>query len=109
MRDIFADTEWLSAEQVDKHSAVGDPVARGQDAAPERLTAAQRRAGGATRVDRWKQVGQVFALAREGCDWLVPALPVRHPVSPLVCDPPGAEGFPGTWPRCAGGQLDGVA
>ena len=38
MRDIFAATEWLSAEQVGEHNAVGDMAAHGRSATPERLT-----------------------------------------------------------------------
>ena len=67
MRDIFAGTEWLSAEQVGEQTAVGDLAAHGQGATPERLTAAQRRTA-AARVNRWKHEGKVFALVREGRD-----------------------------------------
>ena len=68
MRDIFAGTEWLSADQVGEQTAVGDLAAHGQEATPERLTAAQRRAA-AARVNRWKHEGKLFALVREGRDW----------------------------------------
>ena len=68
MRDIFAGTEWLSAEQVGEQTAVGDLAVHGQETTPERLTAAQRRAA-AARVNRWKHEGKLFALVREGRDW----------------------------------------
>ena len=68
MRDIFTGTEWLNADQVGEQAAIGDLTGHGQEATPQGLTAAQRRAASA-RVNRWKHEGKLFALAREGRDW----------------------------------------
>jgi hypothetical protein len=56
MRDIFSGAEWLTAEQV------------GVKAAIEASTTASLKAG-ATRVNRWKTEGKIFAIQRGGKDW----------------------------------------
>ena len=56
MRDIFAGTEWLSAEQVGVKGVV------------EASTGLTLKAG-AARVNRWKSEGKIFAIQRAGKDW----------------------------------------
>jgi hypothetical protein len=59
MRDIFAGTEWLTAEQVGTASL---------DLSGAAITAEAVKAG-AARANRWKNEKKIFALQRDGRDW----------------------------------------
>jgi hypothetical protein len=58
MRDIFAGTEWLTADQVGTNATFGT-VPGSNDP----------RKAGATKANRWKNEGKIFAIQRDGKDW----------------------------------------